>query len=210
MLPNAKQSLFSSGYPTNVKTRPATYNSQILDDYYRGERYGDRYGSSLDYQINKPPAQVSREYIPIEKKEIEYVPQQKIEYFPVERDYVDYLEIEHQRDYIPIPKLNRYTDYVPVERYDQTIDYLPYDKSQVKGYNGSSRANGSYGNYSGRGYPNEFRQRSAYGNYQGYSGYQGYGGGISGYPVNPSYGNPYLGLGIKHIKLNMNFFLFRI
>ena len=192
------QSLYNSSY---VPGRSSSYYGEdynygkmpakdpaYVQNLQRRSYYADDY---TDVSQNKPPAKVWSDYIPIEKRYLDYVPQQKIEYMPVERNYTDYLEVEHQMDYVPVPKLNRHIEYIPVEKYDQSYDYYPYEKSYVKGmggeaprvnaptpgyqgYTGSTNYGTSYGGYSGGyggGYNNNYSAPSGYyANARGYTG----------------------------------------
>jgi hypothetical protein len=45
--------------------------------------------------MDKPREQTWSEYIPINKKHIEWVPETKIEYIPVEKEHTDYVEVKH-------------------------------------------------------------------------------------------------------------------
>lgn len=134
------QSLYNSSYLPSRSyddyAKPPIYRN---DRSYAGE---SRYASDDYYNYAqtaaKPQAKVWSDYIPIEKRYLDYVPQQKVEYMPVERNYTDYLEVEHQVDYVPVPKLNRHIEYIPVEKYDQSVDYYPYEKSYVKGMGGEA------------------------------------------------------------------------
>ena len=138
----------------------------------RGQYYSEDYLGAA----NKPAGKVWSDYIPIEKRYLDYVPQQKIEYMPVERNYTDYLEVEHQLDYVPVPKLNKHIEYIPVEKYDQTVDYFPYEKSYVRSMGGEGpqvnpppNTQGGYYNTSGsQGYYNSPNQGYYSAQNQGY------------------------------------------
>lgn len=195
------QSLYNSSY---LPSR--SYDDYVKPPVYRGDRSyaGESRYASDDYYnyaqtAAKPQGKVWSDYIPIEKRYLDYVPQQKVEYMPVERNYTDYLEVEHQVDYVPVPKLNRHIEYIPIEKYDQSVDYYPYEKSYVKGMGGEAPRvqapvqpqtypNGGYG-YSGQYYGTQNyggeRIGAAYGppptNYQTGYGAAGSGYGTAGY-----------------------------
>lgn len=76
--------LSSSNYYPQAR-RP--YPAGSYDPYY-AERE-----AAYDSYAERPSSRVWSQKIPIEKKYVEYVPQQKIDYVPVEREYTDYLEV---------------------------------------------------------------------------------------------------------------------
>ena len=78
----------STYYPQTRK--PYSTGSYDPYDPYSAERDAayDRYA-----ERERPSSRVWSQKIPIEKKYVEYVPQQKVDYVPVEREYTDYLEV---------------------------------------------------------------------------------------------------------------------
>lgn len=198
------RSLYNSSYTPS----PSYYS----DDYYypnsrmpakESSYYGERayYDDFYANNAAKPQAKVWSDYIPIEKRYLDYVPQQKVEYMPVERNYTDYLEVEHQMDYVPVPKLQKHIEYIPVERYDQSVDYYPYEKSYVKsmGSGIEPRPNipkqGGYyaGDHLYRGNPNVPPQNYQYAPFQHNNNYRynSYGGGYYDQPPTRNYREGY-------------------
>ncbi len=83
--------------------------------------------------MDKPREQTWSEYIPINKKHIEWVPETKIEYIPVEKEHTDYVEVKHQIDYVPIKQFDKKVEYIPVERLEERIEYVPHHNTYYNG-----------------------------------------------------------------------------
>lgn len=176
-------SLYNSSYVPSRSYDDYSYGPSKLpakEAYqYQSRGYYDDY---IGAGPAKPQGKVWSDYIPIEKRYLDYVPQQKVEYMPVERNYTDYLEVEHQMDYVPVPKLHKHIEYIPVEKYEQSYDYIPYEKSSVKGMGSEGpRVNAplqqgydlGYKSEGHRAQPQGFREnfRSPNGNYGGQAQY---------------------------------------
>ncbi|CAK62655.1 unnamed protein product (macronuclear) [Paramecium tetraurelia] len=103
---------------------------------YPPSQYGPSYYGPYDrpysYQSRAPMrGEQWSEYIPVEQRYTDYVPETKIEYRPVEKQYTDYIEVKHETDYVPVPRLEKRVEYIPVDRYDEHVDYVPVQNSHV-------------------------------------------------------------------------------
>ncbi|KAL4496513.1 hypothetical protein ABPG72_014743 [Tetrahymena utriculariae] len=83
-------------------------------------------------QIKAPLRGSSRiEYIPYQRKVIDYEQQVQTQIVPKERYVTDYYAVEHTTNYIPQTYYDSYVDYVPVTRYKERTEYYPVESSRT-------------------------------------------------------------------------------
>eukprot|EP00828_Plagiopyla_frontata_P009876 TRINITY_DN1512_c0_g1_i2.p1 TRINITY_DN1512_c0_g1~~TRINITY_DN1512_c0_g1_i2.p1 ORF type:complete len:311 (-),score=35.89 TRINITY_DN1512_c0_g1_i2:5-937(-) len=72
------------------------------------------------------------EYVPYDRKEIEYIPVQKIEHVPKEKTIREYQIVERVVEKVPIKTYQTTIEYVPVERVEEHVEYQTREHKYIK------------------------------------------------------------------------------